>query len=74
MQETKTIIVGGGMAGISCAMKLLGAGEDFLLVTDNLGADQVLSEREGQLWGVLCNEQLHLRKKTSHPRHMDQSC
>lgn len=37
MQETKTIIVGGGMAGMSCAMKLLEAGEDFMLVTDDLG-------------------------------------
>jgi hypothetical protein len=37
MQETKTIIVGGGIAGMSCAMKLLEAGEDFLLVTDDLG-------------------------------------
>jgi len=37
MQEAKTIIVGGGMAGMSCAMKLFEAGEDFLLVTDDLG-------------------------------------
>jgi phytoene dehydrogenase-like protein len=37
MQATKTIIVGGGMAGMSCAMKLLEAGGDFLLVTDDLG-------------------------------------
>jgi hypothetical protein len=37
MQATKTIIVGGGMAGVSCAVKLLEAGEDFLLVTDDLG-------------------------------------
>ena len=35
--QAKTIIVGGGMAGMSCAMQLLEAGQDFLLVTDNLG-------------------------------------
>jgi monoamine oxidase len=35
--RAKTIIVGGGMAGMSCARHLLEAGQDFLLVTDNLG-------------------------------------
>jgi hypothetical protein len=33
----KTIIIGGGMAGLSCAMRLLEAEQDFLLITDNLG-------------------------------------
>lgn len=35
--QAKTIIIGGGMAGMSCAMKLLEEGEDFLLITDDLG-------------------------------------
>ena len=35
--QAKTIIIGGGMAGMSCAMKLLDAGADFLLITDDLG-------------------------------------
>lgn len=33
----ETIIVGGGMAGIFCAMKLKEAGLPFVLITDNLG-------------------------------------
>jgi hypothetical protein len=35
--QAKTIIVGGGMAGMSCAVQLLDMGEDFLLITDDLG-------------------------------------
>ena len=35
--QSKTIIIGGGMAGMSCALKLLEAGQDFLLITDRLG-------------------------------------
>ncbi len=33
----KTIIIGGGIAGMSCAMRLAQAQQDFLLVTENLG-------------------------------------
>jgi hypothetical protein len=35
--KAKTIIVGGGMAGMSCAMKLLETNQEFLLVADDLG-------------------------------------
>jgi len=35
--QTKTIVAGGGIAGISCALQLLNANQDFLLVTDDLG-------------------------------------
>jgi len=35
--ESRTIIVGGGIAGLSCAMRLMERGEEFLLVTDLLG-------------------------------------
>lgn len=33
----KTIIIGGGIAGMSCAMRLAQAQQDFLLITENLG-------------------------------------
>lgn len=36
-KKEETIIVGGGMAGIFCAMKLKEAGYPFVLITDNLG-------------------------------------
>lgn len=35
--KSQTIIVGGGMAGMSCALRLLERGEEFLLLTDGLG-------------------------------------
>lgn len=40
----KTIIIGGGMAGMSCAMRLLEARQDFLLITENLGGRILYSE------------------------------
>ncbi len=42
--QKKTIIVGGGMAGMACAMQLLEAGRDFLLITDVLGGRIMYSE------------------------------
>jgi hypothetical protein len=35
--QIKTIVVGGGIAGMSCAMRLLETGQDFMLITDELG-------------------------------------
>jgi len=35
--QRKTIVVGGGIAGLSCALSLQEADQDFLLITDNLG-------------------------------------
>lgn len=34
---SKTIIIGGGVAGISCAMRLLQVRQDFMLITEDLG-------------------------------------
>jgi glycine/D-amino acid oxidase-like deaminating enzyme len=42
--QSKTIIVGAGMAGMSCAVRLLEAGQDFLLVTDGLGGRIMFSD------------------------------
>lgn len=39
----KIVIVGGGMAGLSCALKLLETNQDFLLVTESLGGRIVYS-------------------------------
>jgi hypothetical protein len=44
MMPVKTIIIGGGMAGVSCAMRLLEAQQDFLLITENLGGRIMYSE------------------------------
>ena len=42
--QNKTIIIGAGMAGMACALKLLEAGQDFLLITDNLGGRIMYSD------------------------------
>ncbi len=35
--DAKTVIVGGGMAGMSCALALKERGRDFVMITENLG-------------------------------------
>ena len=50
--QNKTIIVGGGMAGLSCALKLLEAGQDFLLITDSLGGRILYSPEEKINYGA----------------------
>jgi uncharacterized protein with NAD-binding domain and iron-sulfur cluster len=42
--QTKTIIVGGGMASISCAFCLLDVHQNFLLITDVLGGRIMYSD------------------------------
>lgn len=48
----KTIIVGGGSAGMSCALQLKNAGESFLLLTDVLGGRICYSEEEQVNFGA----------------------
>jgi len=36
-EETETLIIGGGIAGLACARHLKDAGQPFTLVTDTLG-------------------------------------
>jgi hypothetical protein len=50
--ETKTIVIGGGMAGLSCALKLQEANEDFLLITDDLGGRIKYSPETGVNYGA----------------------
>lgn len=50
--QAKTIIVGGGMAGMSCAMHLLEAKQDFILVTDHLGGRIQYSKQTGINFGA----------------------
>jgi hypothetical protein len=50
--KSKIIIVGGGMAGISCALRLLEQGEDFKLITDMLGGRVLYSAKEGVNYGA----------------------
>lgn len=50
--KSKTIIVGGGIAGMSCALKLLEENQDFLLITDVLGGRMMYSEKEKVNFGA----------------------
>ncbi|UWG97780.1 FAD-dependent oxidoreductase [Dehalobacter sp. DCM] len=50
--KRKTIIVGGGMAAMSCALRLMERGEDFLLVTEVLGGRVMYSSHEDVNYGA----------------------
>jgi hypothetical protein len=50
--HTNTIIVGGGSAGMSCALRLKEAGQEFLLLTDVLGGRICYSEQEHVNFGA----------------------
>jgi hypothetical protein len=50
--QAKTIIIGGGIAGMSCAMRLLEARQDFLLITDDLGGRIQYSRDAGVNFGA----------------------
>ena len=50
--ERKTIVVGGGIAGMSCALRLLEANEDFQLITDSLGGRVMYSPEEKINYGA----------------------
>ncbi len=45
---SKTIIIGGGVAGMSCAMRLLEARQDFLMITENIGG-RIMYEQEAKV-------------------------
>lgn len=57
IMDAETIIVGGGMAGMSCARRLVDAGRDALIITEELGGrvcyDPVLRNNFG---AVFCME------------------
>ena len=50
--HSETIIVGGGSAGMSCALRLKEAGREFLLLTDVLGGRICYSETEHVNFGA----------------------
>ncbi|KTE91112.1 hypothetical protein AT727_05805 [Desulfitobacterium hafniense] len=67
----ETIVVGGGMAGMSCALKLCEAGRDFLLITDVLGGRVCYDKQNDMNFGaVFYMENYHNARKilTEGPR------
>ena len=50
--QSKTIIVGGGIAGISCALHLLEGGEEFTLITDDIGGRVSYSPQKDVNYGA----------------------
>ncbi len=50
--KSETIIVGGGMAGMSCALHLQEQGKDFKLITDALGGRVMYSAKEDVNYGA----------------------
>lgn len=49
---TQTIIIGGGIAGMSCALTLMQAPREFLLITDALGGRIRYSKQAGMNFGA----------------------
>ena len=47
MKQHKTIIIGGGISGLSCGRKLQDSNEDFLLITEDLGGRMLSSKSFG---------------------------
>jgi hypothetical protein len=48
IMPSKTIIIGGGVAGMSCAMRLLEAQQDFQLITENIGG-RIMYKQEAKV-------------------------
>jgi monoamine oxidase len=66
--KAKTIVVGGGMAGMSCALKLMEASQDFVLITDNLGGRIQYSAQAGVNFGAyfVMSSYTHAKKILAH--------
>lgn len=62
--QAETIITGGGMAGMSCALKLLEANQDFALVTEALGGRILYSESTRVNYGAyfVMRNYIHAKK------------
>ena len=52
MKEVETIIIGGGISGLSCGRKLQDSGKKFLLITKNLGGRMLSSKNFGVDYGA----------------------
>jgi hypothetical protein len=50
--KNNVIIIGGGSAGMSCALRLKDAGQDFLIITERLGGRILYSETEKVNFGA----------------------
>lgn len=64
MEHEKVIIIGGGIAGISCALKLREAGEKFIMITERLGGRIYYSDEEKVNYGAyfLMGNYHHVKK------------
>ena len=62
--QGKTIIIGGGMAGMSCALKLMEAGVDFSLISNGLGGRMMYLPEERVNYGAyfVMKNYTHARK------------
>ncbi len=47
-RDVDTIIIGGGVAGLGCARKLFNSGEDFSLITENIGG-RILTSKDNNV-------------------------
>ncbi len=52
MKQYKTIIIGGGISGLSCGRKLYDSGETFLLITKDLGGRMLTSKNFEEDYGA----------------------
>ena len=71
--SNKTIIVGGGIAGMSCADALLTAGQAFLLITPSLGGRIMYSEPAEVNYGAyfVMGNYTHTRRLLARGKRID---
>jgi len=75
MEHKEIIIMGGGIAGISCALKLREAGRSFIMITERLGGRIYYSDEEKVNFGAYfyMSNYRHVKKVLKKGTHLNKA-